>query len=178
MAGDIVLASCKDNWISKCIEWFTKSVFSHSFVTMPDILGVPMCIEAVEGGINMGLYDRVYLKSPGEGLEIWTINIDQEIKDEALRNIMNYLQVGYGFLEYPWFMWRHLLRAFGKDIKAQDNWNKSGMICSELCVEYLKACGLDFIFEGYGDGSIAPQDLQDIMKAHPDLFTLTERIRL
>ena len=44
--GNIVLADCKtNNFIVKAIDWFTQSKFSHSFVTMPDLLGCPMCIE-------------------------------------------------------------------------------------------------------------------------------------
>ena len=177
-SGDLVLASCKNNWISKCIMWFTSSVFSHSFVIMPDILDTPMCVEASEGGVDTARFDKNYLNDVNEGIQIWTLNIDQDIKDNALKTILHYLETGYGFLEYPWFMWRRLNKLFGKDIKAQNNWNHSGMICSQLCVTYLRACGLDYIFEGYGEGSIAPQDLQDIFKAHSDLFTVRATFRL
>jgi len=177
--GDIALAGCKDNWLSKCIMWFTNSRFSHSFVTMPEILGIPMCIEAVEGGIDMSRYDTGYLNNMAEGLQVWFIDIDQEIKDEAIKNVINYLEVSYGFLEYAYFIWRKICLIFGKDIKSQDNWEaNSGLICSQLCVTYLKACGLDDVLQGYGNGSIAPQDLQDIFKAHPETFVLKASYRL
>ena len=169
--GNIVLANSKSNWISQCIKWFTKSQFSHSFITMPDVLSIPMCIEAVEGGVDTARFDINYLNNSDEGLEIWNINIDQEIKDQAIKNVMNYLETGYGFLEYPWFMWRRLNGLFGRDIKAQNNWNTNGMICSQLCVSYIRACGLDHVLAGYGNGSIAPQDLKDIFLAHPEIFT-------
>jgi hypothetical protein len=180
--GDIVLANTKKGFIVNAIKWFTNSVFSHSFVTMPDVLGFPMCIEACDHGVDMTRFDTGYLNNMGQGYEVWQINVDQSIKDEALKEIINDLETGYGFLEYPWFMWRHFLRFFGKDIKSQDNWNTWGMICSQLCVSYLKviltAIGREDVLAGYGNGSISPQDLQDIFKANPDLFSLIERVRL
>lgn len=171
--GNIVLANTKKGFVQQAIKWFTKSQFSHSFVTMPDILGIPMCIEACEGGVDMCRFDKGYINDSNQAYEIWSVNVPKETKDWAIKLVMNELETGYGFLEYPWFIWRKLNLLFGKDIKAQNNWYKGGTICSELCVEYLIACGLGHIFEGYGEGSIAPQDLQDIFKEHPVIFAKT-----
>lgn len=176
--GNIVLANSKSNWISQCIKWFTKSQFSHSFITMPEVLGIPMCIEASGGGVDTCRYDSNYLNNLDEGIQVWEINIDQEIKDQAIKQTINYLEVSYGFLQYPFFIYRKLNNLFGKNIKSQNNWNTNGMICSQLCVTYLKACGLEDIFKEYGEGSIAPQDLQDIFKSNTDLFKIVEEIRL
>jgi hypothetical protein len=176
--GDIVLANNKTNWISQCIKWFTGSRFSHSFVTMPDILDIPMCMEASEGGVDMARFDTKYLDNQNEGIEVWSINVSQDAKDTAIKYILSDLEIGYGFLQYPWFMWRRICLIFGKDIRSQNNWNSDGMICSQLCVTYLRALGLSKVLEGYGSGSIAPQDLQDIFKAHPDKFTLASSSRL
>lgn len=178
MYGNIVLASTKGEFIPNAIKWFTGSVFSHSFVTTPDILETPMCIEACNHGVDFTRFDKGYSDNLAQGYEVWNLKIDQKIKDEAVVQILNDLELGYGFLQYPWFMWRRLCLLFGKDIKKQNNWNQDGMICSQLCVAYLKACGLGVLFMDYGNGSIAPQDLQNIMKAHPELFDLVERIRL
>ena len=92
--------------------------------------------------------------------------------------MLSELETGYGFLQFPWFIWRKLNRLVGRDIKANNNWDTSGMICSQLCVAYLKACGLEKLLAGYGNGSIAPQDLQNIFIAHPELFEKTESVRL
>ena len=75
-------------------------------------------------------------------------------------------------------MWRRINLLFGRDIKSQNNWNTNGMICSQLCVAYLVACGLSDIFKGYGRGSVAPQDLQDIFAAHPEVFELVQSVRI
>lgn len=178
MYGNIVLASTKSGFVPNAIKWFTKSKFSHSLVTTPDMLGAPLCIEAAEGGVDFTRFDSSYIDNQGQGYEVWNIKIDQAIKDKALVDILGTLETKYGFLEYPWFMWRRLNLLFGRDIKAQNNWNMDGMICSQLCVAYLKACGLGYVFAGYGEGSVAPQDLQDIFGAHPELFERTETVRL
>jgi len=176
--GDIVLSTSKSSFLSKCIRWFTKSQFSHSFITMPNTLGIPMCIEAAAGGVDACRFDSNYTNNPDEKMEIWTINIPQEMKDAAIKQLLDELEISYGYLSYPWFMWRKLNKLFGKDIKGQNNWSDNGMICSQLCVAYLKFCGLQEILKQYGNGSISPQDLQDILKAHPELFVLSSSVRM
>jgi len=177
-SGNLVLATSKSSFISKAIRWFTASRFSHSFVTMPDVLSFPMCIEASEGGVDYMRFDTEYSGNQDSCYEVWNIKIDQSIKDKAMQSILNDLEIGYGFFEYPWFMWRKLNSLFGRDIKAQKNWNKDGMICSQLCVAYLTACGLSNIFNKYGPGSVAPQDLSVIFASHPELFELVESVRM
>lgn len=176
--GDVVLANSKKGFIQQAIKWFTKSQFCHSFVTMPTLMGFPMCMEAAENGVDMTRFDTSYQNNQDQGYEVWSINIDQDIKDQALKTIINDLEIMYGVFQYPWFIWRKLNMLLGRDIKAQNNWTHDGMICSQLCVMYLRACGLDDILAGYGNGSISPQDLRDIFKAHPDLFVLSESVRL
>lgn len=176
--GNIVLASTQGQFVPNAIKWFTQSQFSHSFVTTPDILGIPMCIEAAEGGVDFTEFNSSYLNNLSQGYEVWSINIDQATKDTAIVSILKDLETGYGFWEYPWFIWRRICLFFGKDIKSNNNWNSHGMICSQLCVAYLKACGLDYVLTGYGEGSIAPQDLQDIFIAHSELFQKIQSVRL
>lgn len=178
MYGHIVLADTKSGIIPSGIKWMTNSQFSHSFVTMPDILGVSMCMEAAEGGVDFTMFDTGYKNNLNEGYQVWNIKIDQSIKDAGIVSILADLEMGYGFLEFPWFVWRKLNMIIGRDVKAQNNWNTDGMICSQLCVGYLKACGITNIFTGYGNGSIAPHDLQTIFMAHPELFELVETVRL
>lgn len=178
MYGHIVLASTKKGFIPNAIKWFTKSLFSHSLVTIPDMLYTPMCMEALANGVDVSRFDSGYIINLDQGYEVWRLKIVQEVKDKSIIDMTNNLEVGYGYLEYPWFIWRKICLWFGKDIKSQNNWNTDGMICSQLCVAYLNACGLGHIFKEYGRGSIAPQDLQDIFKLNPDLFELIEIVRL
>jgi hypothetical protein len=178
MYGNIVLASTKGQFLPNAIKWFTKSVFSHSLVTVPDVLGVPMCIEAAETGVDFTRFDTGYIDNQDQGYEVWNIKIDQEIKDNAIISILSDLEISYGFFDYPFFIWRSICLLFGKDIKSQNNWISQGMICSQLCVSYLNACELSYIFAGYGSGSVTPQDLQNIFKIHPELFEKTASVRL
>ena len=176
--GNIVLASTKGQFIPSAIRWFTNSQFSHSLVTTPPILKVPMCMEAAEIGVDFTRFDTSYVDNKDQGYESWFIKIDKKVKDKAIVSILSDLEISYGFLQYPWFIWRRICLFFGKDIKSQNNWNKNGMICSQLCVAYLKACGLNHVLKGYGIGSIAPQDLQNIFKTNPQLFKLVKHERL
>jgi hypothetical protein len=170
--GYIVLASSKTGFFPNAIKWFTQSQFSHSLVTTPDVLGIPMCIEAAEGGVDACRFDTGYINNSDQSYEVWEINVSQEVKDKAIQSIMNDFELTYGFLQYPYFVYRRICLLFGKDVKSQNNWISQGMICSQLCVAYLKACGLSSYFVGYGQGSIAPQDLQNIFKSYPEMFKL------
>ena len=176
--GFIVLANSKMGFVPNAIKWFTGSQFSHSLVTIPSILDISMCIEAAEGGVDTVRFDTGYEANLSQGYEVWRVKIDRPAKDAAIVSLLNDLEISYGFFEYPWFIWRKICKFFGKDIKSQPNWNTKGMICSQLCVAYIKACDLSSVLSGYGNGSIAPQDLQDIFKAHPEVFELVTSVRL
>jgi hypothetical protein len=178
MYGHIVLVSAKTGFIAQAIEWFTESKFDHGLVTAPDVLGIPMCIEAVQSGVEFDRFDTNYVNDMNSGYQVWNIKIDQSIKDKALLSILNDLQISYGFLQYPFFIYERICNLFGKNIKSQNNWNTSGMICSQLCVAYLKACGLEYVLKGYGNGNIVPNDLENIFLAHPELFEMTLSVRM
>jgi len=177
-SGNLVLATTESSFISKCIRWFTQSQFSHSFVTMPDVLSFPMCIEAAGGGVDYIRFDTEYSNNQAASYQLWNIKIDQSIKDKAMQSILNDLEIGYGFFQYIYFIWRKINSLLGRDIKSQNNWFNEGMICSQLCVAYLTACGLGYIFAGYGKGSIAPADLFTIFNAHPELFEAIQSVRM
>jgi hypothetical protein len=172
--GYVVLVDTKTGFIPNAIKWFTGSQLSHSLVTVPPILNTPMCIEAAEGGVDMLRFDTGYINNPNEAYQVWSFEAPDAVKDAAILSIVNDLEITYGFLQYPWFIWRRINLLFGRDIKSQDNWSNQGMVCSQVCVAYLTACGLTDMFAGYGKGSISPQDLQDIFRAHPETFTLIE----
>ena len=48
------------------------------------------------------------------------------------------------------------------------------MICSQLCVAYITACGLSYVLQGYGKGNIAPADLKVIFLTYPKIFECIE----
>ena len=122
MYGHIVLASTKSGIIPNGIKLFTGSPFSHSLVTIPDILNVPMCIEACEGGVDTCRFDTNYISNPEQAFEVWRINLPQEIKDAAIVTLLNDLEISYGYLQYPFLVYRKLNLVVGRDIKSRDNW--------------------------------------------------------
>jgi hypothetical protein len=170
--GHIVISdNVKNKLTSPVIRLFTGSEWSHSFVTIPSILGVPMCIEASSEGVDTLRMDKGYIDNPDERLIIYKVNIPNEIKDEAIKVCLNELQVKYGYLELPWFAWRWINEKLGKDIRNQDNWSQAGVICSELCVTYLTACGLGHLVEAFGKGAVNAEDVRKIAEANPQYFT-------
>jgi hypothetical protein len=178
-SGNIVLANTKSGFVPAAIRFMTDGQFSHSFVTMPNIYSIPMAIEAAENGVDFTRFDTGYQNNTEESYQVWQVNVSQKVKDAALVSILNDLETAYGYLEFFYFIWRKICRSFGKDIKNKNNWAvNSGYICSQLCVAYLKACGLQSVFVGYGNGSIAPADLYNIFMANPKIFKLVETVRL
>jgi hypothetical protein len=172
--GHVVLSGAKTGFTSKAIKFFTGSLYSHSLITIPSIVDTEMCMEAADCGVSCLPFNKGYRQDPTEIYSMFEINVPQEIKDEAITQLLDLLEQSYGYFEIPWFMWRALNLKFGRDIKNQDNWSQKGTICSELCVLYLKLCGFSDLFRDFGEGSVCPQDLSEIMKAHPEYFTLIE----
>jgi hypothetical protein len=168
--GQIVLANTKKGIEAKIFRTIIGG-YTHSLITIPQLVGVPMCMEAAVSGVNALRFDTNYLQNPDQEIEIWEVNVSEEMKNAGIRAAINKLENHYGFLELPWFIWRWLNSLVGRDIKHQDNWSKNGVICSELCQLYLTNCGLGFLFEGYGIDAIHPGDLKKIMEANPKYFT-------
>lgn len=170
--GHVVIANNKSGIVPKLIKWITRSNFSHSLITCPDLLGYPMCIEAASNGISMIRFDLGYFLDPTEGYEMYEFQIDDSTKAQGIINCVNRLESSYGYLELPWFAWRALNLLFGRDIKNQNNWCSTGTICSQLSVDYITACGYGQLFSAFGQGSVNAQDVRNVMVANPSLFKL------
>jgi hypothetical protein len=140
---------------------------------MGDFLGIPMCVEAVEGGVEVCRFDLNYVNEANEGYEVWEVNLSPALKMQALQGLTKDLEIGYGYLQLPYFVVRSLLGFVGINIQ---HWNNPmaghGFICSQLACAYIIGLGRADLLVGYGKGSIAPGDLRKIMVAHPELFTL------
>lgn len=169
--GHIVLANSKKGTVPAIIRYITKSNYSHSLLTIPDIIGIPMCVEAADSGVSMLRFDKGYTENFYQEIQVFSVNIPDSDKDKAIIQCLNSLQLGYGYLELFWFIWRAINKFFGKDIKNQNNWVENGIICSELCRMYLTYAGLGKLFKEFGNGSLNAEDLRQIILANPDLFT-------
>lgn len=172
--GFVGFAMSKNEWSARAIAWFTKSKWSHSFITVPDILGREMVMEAGTAGVEMTPFDRSYRNDPNQSFEVFRFKILQENINLAILQAIDLLESPYGFLEYPWFMWRAFLAWLGKDIKSQNNWSQQGTVCSGLVRLYIELAGYAELFSGFGKDSAHQQDVYDIVIAHPELFELVE----
>jgi len=173
--GYICFAYSKNEWIAKAIAWFTKSKWSHTFITIPPILGNEMALEAASVGTCPVLFDKGYRNNPDQIYEVYRVKIPQEKIDNAIVASLGRLQTPYGYLEYPWFVWRYINAWLGRDIRSQDNWSKRNLVCAGLSDFFLDDCGLSSLSDSYGYNSISAQDIYEIVKAHPELFELVEK---
>jgi hypothetical protein len=160
--GQIVLAGSKSGFVPRAIKFLTKSKFSHSLITAPDMVKLPMCVEAAENGVSVIRFDQAYTQNSSENIEIWEVLVSNEAKDNGLTHAFDKLEKGYGFLELPWFIWRAMNKLVGRDIKSQNNWSRNRI--------YLVNTGLGKLFDMYGRGAVAPQDISDVMNANPKYF--------
>jgi hypothetical protein len=173
--GHVCFAYTQGKWYDWCIAKMTGSQWSHSFLTCPPILGEEMVMEADNGGVSICSFDSHYRQDATQTYQIFRLKTDQDLKDFSIKNRIKELEVSYGFLEYPWFMWRTLNKLFGRDIKSQNNWCQNGTeVCSQLLREYIEDCIGTTIFAAYGKGSMAPQDIYNIVLMCPSLFELIE----
>lgn len=176
--GYICFAYSKNEWIAKAIAKITKSKWSHTFITIPPILGKEMVMEAGQGGIEVVMFDIAYRDNPDQIYEVYKINVDQSKIDASILKNMRDLETTYGFLEYPWFIWRGINSYFGRDIKNQDNWSQQGKVCSGLSRNFITDIDdpiLSALFIKFGKSSTNAQDIYEIVLANPELFTLIEK---
>ncbi len=173
--GYVCFAYSKNEWIAKAIAWFTRSQWSHSFITIPKILDREMAMEAGGNGVSAVPFDIAYRNNSNQKYEVYRFKCDSEKIDYAISKCMNKLETSYGYLEYPWFIWRSLNFLFKRDIKIQNNWSSQGTICSGLVRAYLEEAGYVELFKEYGIDSNSAQDVYNIVKSHSDLFELIEQ---
>lgn len=172
--GHVCFSYSKGEFVPRAIAWFTGSQWSHTFITVPPMLGRELAMECGAGGIEMVTFDVAYRKNPGQKYEVYRVKASQEVIDRAIFACLDKLEQPYGYLEYPWFIWRSINRWFGRDIKGQDNWSKRRKVCAGFVDFYLDELRWQELSKDYGWNSINAQDIYEIVKAHPELFELVE----
>ena len=161
-------------WYDWCIAKVTGSQWSHSFITIPSIVGREMVLEAISNGVSASPFDIGYRNNRKVDYEVYRFNCDQTKIDLAISKSMNKLETSYGFLEYPWLLWRYVNSWFGRDIKSHNNWCEQGTICSSVVRTFIENSGQN-LFVGFGRDAVTPQDAYDMVKMHPELFELIEK---
>lgn len=172
--GHVCFAMSKNEWIAKAIAWFTKSKWSHCFITVSPMSGKEMLMEAAGSGVDMLSFDIGYRDNPDQGYEVYRFKVDQVVIDAAILDCIKDLETPYGYYHYVWYIYRFINKFFGRDIKGQDNWFTKNEVCCNLTRHYLEAAGYKELFEGYGKNSESQEDVYQIIKSHPELFELIE----
>jgi len=172
--GYICFAYSKNEWIAKAIAWFMRSQWSHSFITIPPVIDNEMAMEAAGSGTQTILFDKGYRNNKNQKYEIYQVNYSKDKINKSIDSCLKKLEMPYGYLEYPWFIWRFICKSFGKDISGQNNWSTKDEVCSGLVESFLSRLPCYNLFAKFGKNSICPQDIYEIVKANPHIFRLIE----
>lgn len=172
--GYVCVSNTKKSFQSSVIRFFTQSSWSHSFITIPDLVGTPLAMEAAGSGVSICSFNKHYRDDKTQAYKVYRFRADPIAIDSALAQLLVELQTGYGYLELPWFAWRGLNKMFGRDISSQDNWSQAGRICSELVAQYITYAGYPQLLGRFGRGSINAQDIFEMVESNPEIFELIE----
>lgn len=166
-------------WFQKAIMFFSKSKWSHSFVTFFPVGGMPSVIEAGHA-VQTVPFDR-YRLNGNLSYEVYQIvGVDEESVSNALRRVfVDYSGGVYGYFQLLWFVWRWLNSFVGRSVEREANWFPSGKICSELVYDYESQVSGIFVEEvarmGLTENTVTPQDLYEIVLNNPNNFKLIEQ---
>ena len=160
-------------WIQRAIRFFINGDFSHSFPVIDGPYRIVSAFETTDTIVRC-IEITKKLEEP-DWVQIWEPIASQEAKDAAAADVYReYTGVWYGFPSYIWFMYRWVMRQFGKEPTQVWDWASKGVTCTELTCYYLMRLGPDFsvLFAGKDFSAQSPQELVNIVKANPDLFNM------
>ena len=155
-------------FVAKCIRFFTKSQWSHTFcVTMDDELLGPIVEEAGPVGVVNASIDS-YIDGP-YFFKLWTVKASADQIDAGIMRVFPMLNKSYGYAMLlgfilVWLWYKITLRKINNPFRG-------GIICSELVLEYLKAIFPDNEeLKGMDRDTTSPEDVYEFVLRNPDLF--------
>lgn len=160
-----------NSFIQKAIRFFTKSDFSHSFPISIGFEGVLSTFETTSTIVSSVPIEHK-LAEP-DWIELWEPICSEDIRRQALKEVYKeYAGTWYGYLSYLWFMYRWLIRKFGKEPKHVWSWADNNVTCTELTCYYIAKLGPEFaaLFSDLDYSAQSPEELIIIMKSNPHLF--------
>jgi hypothetical protein len=162
--------------VPSLIRFFTSSKnlpLTHSFVINFDLGSIKTVIEASAKEVSVSDFESNYLENLGQSFYIYKLNPDKvsiNLQEKALEQIISkYLNQPYGYLQLFYFPIKSLLSLFGYK-KPFNNPFTHGLICSELCFDYLTFLGLGDLLRPWNANNIDPTMLYNIINKNPDLF--------
>jgi hypothetical protein len=168
--------SFTDGWFERQITFFTFSKWSHCFITLYPVGTEPTVLEA-DADVSVVPWSREYGTARDEAFDLWRIKdglVDPALMAQVLQQVFHdFSEVQYGILQYPWFIWWWFNKKYlNRDISNQKNWFTKWIICSEIIYWYFTYLGDPFksLVAQYSGDTMQPQNVQDILSAHPELF--------
>lgn len=155
-------------FVAKCIRFFTKSQWSHTFcITMEDFLLGPIVEEAGPMGVVNASIDK-YLDGPFY-CKLWKIKATEDQIDAGIRRVFPMLNKSYGYFMLLGFILVWLWHKI--TLRKANNPFRGGIICSELVLEYLKAIFPDnaALLEMDRD-TTSPEDIYEFIICRSDMF--------
>lgn len=155
-------------FIAKCIRFFTKSQWSHTFaVTMEDAFLGPIVEEAGPVGVVNAGIDK-YIDGPFY-LKLWMPKTTEADVNRGIQRIFPMLNKSYGYFMLLGFILVWLW--YKTTLRKANNPFRGGIICSELVLEYLKAVfPEEQALQKMDRDTTSPEDVYEFILNHPDLF--------
>lgn len=161
-----------NQFIQRAIKLFTRSDFSHSFVIFSGPGQIVSTIETTPTIVITAPFDAKD-REP-DWVQIWDVFAPDEAKQGAAEKIFRKYSgyAWYGYKSYLWFIYRAIVRLFGKTPNQVWSWASHGVTCTELVTEYLRLISPVFkeLLKDVDASAQTPEDLRLFMVAHPELF--------
>jgi hypothetical protein len=154
---------------SKAIRFFRKAEYSHTFEIVGELSGDKMCVEAIE----LGVWPRPLHKHVDKStkMELWEIEVDEDLFHQAVRNALSRAGHAYGFLQLIGFIWVWLWKLV---CVTKGNPFHDGIICSEEVLMFLKDCGYKAVLD-MPNNTTAPDDILRVFRACPKAKKIAEK---
>ena len=155
-------------WIQNAIKWFTKSDWSHSFTLMMHAGNLSVLETTVKYVHCITIEEKM---KDDDYIAVWEPVCDpQQMNDASDRLYMKYIDMLYGYESYFWFMYRGLIRLFGKDTTKMWRIVHNRITCTELTTEGLHDTNdLKDLFPN-DLNTYAPEELFGVIQANPTRF--------
>jgi len=152
IVGALGFTSHRKNFNSWAIRTHTRSEFSHVFIVIGMLYGMPIVLEADEGRVDINLMSK-YTLNKDIKLELYDLNLDRETLHSSIIEITRkFEQVVYGHKQ---------ILGFGLEaVGWKRNPFRRGMICSELAIEYTRLRG---VIDGFEDINLVdPKEVRNL----------------
>lgn len=167
----LICFSGGNEFIQRCIRFFTSSRFSHTFTVVNcldnflyafETTSTIVCLSPVHRKMAEKNYIEAFRIKDDRKREIFNLNV--------LPAVNAYAGTWYGYLSYFWFIYRFIMRKFGIEPTKMWKWCNSGVTCTELHMIAFFATFPELIIPGRDINTFAPQELYNIIIANDKEF--------